>query len=95
MVLRFCGSVDSKPTLPLTNDETTEPSNPGTTELFYNQEPGLDAIIRDPVPHHPRSSDCDGVAELHFLAGVQRGIRVNGSEPALAVVEQMTDDFLR
>ncbi len=63
--------------------------------LLDDQESGLDAVISDAVPHHARPPHGDGMLELHFLAGVQRGVGVFGAETAVAVIQQLAVDFLR
>jgi len=64
-------------------------------ELLNHKEPGFHAIVRDAVPHYTRFAARDRVLEGDYLAGVQRRILMNGTESALAVVEQAANDFLR
>ena len=60
-----------------------------------HEKSGFHAIIGDAVPHHSRLASSNGMLERDHLAGVQRGIRVNGAESALAVIQQAANDFLR
>jgi hypothetical protein len=63
--------------------------------LLNHKESGFHAVVGDAIPHDARFPAGDGVLERDHLAGVQRGIFVNGAKSALAVIQQAADDFLR
>src|SRR5579883_770372 len=67
----------------------------GSGGLLDYQESGFDAVVRNTVPHHACASYSHRMAELDFLAGVQRGVRVHGAKTAVAVVNQLASNLLR
>ena len=62
--------------------------------LLDDKKPCFYAIVRDPIPHHSGLAAGDHVFEIHYLAGVQRGISVDGAKAAFAVIQQAAGDFL-